>query len=54
MDSFTVGEIWHERNQREPAQIWLRDVVLTLAQEGMQVRSQLLQNRRKSIREGSA
>ena len=54
MDSFTVGEIWHERNQREPAQIWLRDVVLTLAQEGMQVRSKRLRNRRKSIREGSA
>jgi len=54
MDGFTVGQIWHERNQREPAQVWLRDVVLMLAQKGMEVRSQLLQNRRKSIREGAA
>ncbi len=30
---FTVGEIWHERNQREPAHQWLREVVLGLAQE---------------------
>lgn len=28
---FTVGEIWHERNRREPAHIWLRDAVLQLA-----------------------
>ena len=54
MDGFTVGQIWHERNQREPAQVWLREVVLMLAQKGMEVRSQLLQNRRKSDREGSA
>jgi len=54
MDGFTVGQIWHERNQRDPAQIWLREVVLMLAQKGMEVRSQLLQNRRKSDREGSA
>jgi len=32
LDGFTVGQIWHERNEREPAQIWLRDVVLKLAQ----------------------
>ena len=32
---FTVGEIWHERNQRDPAQQWLRDVLLELAQEPM-------------------
>jgi DNA-binding transcriptional LysR family regulator len=38
MESFTVGQIWHERNQREPAQVWLRDVVLKLAQKGMQAR----------------
>jgi len=29
---FTVGEVWHERNQREPAQQWLREVVFELAQ----------------------
>ncbi len=29
---FTVGEMWHERNQRDPAQRWLRDVLLQLAQ----------------------
>jgi DNA-binding transcriptional LysR family regulator len=33
IDGFTVGQIWHERNQREPAQLWLRDVVLELAQK---------------------
>ncbi|MCX7142139.1 MAG: LysR family transcriptional regulator [Proteobacteria bacterium] len=42
LDSFTVGQIWHERNQREPAQAWLRDVVLTLAQKGMQARAKAL------------
>jgi DNA-binding transcriptional LysR family regulator len=31
MEAFTVGEIWHERNQRDPAQQWLRDVLLQLA-----------------------
>ena len=30
---FTVGEMWHERNQRDPAQQWLRDVLLELAQK---------------------
>lgn len=30
---FTVGEMWHERNQRDPAQQWLRDVLLELSQE---------------------
>lgn len=35
----SVGQVWHERNQREPAQIWLREVVLKLAQKGMQGRS---------------
>jgi len=39
MDGFTVGQIWHERNQREPAQLWLREVMLDLAQKGMQARS---------------
>jgi DNA-binding transcriptional LysR family regulator len=38
----SVGQVWHERNQREPAQIWLREVVLKLAQKGMQSRSKLL------------
>ena len=33
VEGFTVGEIWHERNQREPAQQWLRDVLLELARE---------------------
>ena len=33
LEGFTVGEIWHERNQRDPAQQWLRDVLLELAQE---------------------
>jgi DNA-binding transcriptional LysR family regulator len=33
VEGFTVGEIWHERNQREPAQQWLRDVLLDLVQE---------------------
>jgi DNA-binding transcriptional LysR family regulator len=33
IEGFTVGQIWHERNQREPAQRWLRDVVLELAQK---------------------
>jgi len=32
IESFTVGQIWHERNQREPAQLWLREVLLELAQ----------------------
>jgi DNA-binding transcriptional LysR family regulator len=30
---FTVGQIWHERNQREPAQLWLREVLLELARK---------------------
>ena len=30
---FTVGQIWHERNQREPAQQWLRKSLLELAHE---------------------
>ena len=30
---FTVGQIWHERNQREPAQQWLRKLLLELAQK---------------------
>jgi DNA-binding transcriptional LysR family regulator len=33
IEGFTVGQIWHERNQREPAQLWLRDMLLELAQE---------------------
>ncbi|MBK5104481.1 MAG: LysR family transcriptional regulator [Burkholderiales bacterium] len=33
IESFTVGEIWHERNQLDPAQQWLRDVLLELAQQ---------------------
>ena len=33
IEGFTVGEIWHERNQRDPAQQWLRDVLLELAQK---------------------
>ena len=40
--ALSVGQVWHERNQREPAQIWLREVVLKLAQKGMQARSKLL------------
>ncbi len=33
LQGFTVGEIWHERSAREPAQQWLRDVLLELAQK---------------------
>jgi len=33
VEGFTVGQIWHERNQREPAQLWLREVLLELAQK---------------------
>jgi len=33
LQKFTVGEIWHERNERDPAQQWLRDVLAELAQE---------------------
>ena len=33
LQGFTVGEIWHERNQRDPAQQWLRDLLLTLAEK---------------------
>jgi DNA-binding transcriptional LysR family regulator len=33
IEGFTVGQIWHERNQREPAQLWLREVLLQLAQK---------------------
>jgi DNA-binding transcriptional LysR family regulator len=33
IEGFTVGEIWHERNERDPAQQWLRDVLAELAQK---------------------
>ena len=33
LQKFTVGEMWHERNERDPAQQWLRDVLVELAQE---------------------
>jgi DNA-binding transcriptional LysR family regulator len=33
LQEFTVGEMWHERNERDPAQQWLRDVLVELAQE---------------------
>lgn len=33
LEKFTVGEMWHERNERDPAQQWLRDVLVELAQE---------------------
>ena len=33
IEGFTVGQIWHERNQREPAQLWLREILLELAQQ---------------------
>jgi DNA-binding transcriptional LysR family regulator len=33
IEGFTVGQIWNERNQREPAQLWLREVLLELAQK---------------------
>ncbi|MBI5909959.1 MAG: LysR family transcriptional regulator [Betaproteobacteria bacterium] len=33
IEGFTVGQIWHERNQREPAQLWLREKLLALAQK---------------------
>ncbi len=33
IQGFTVGEIWHERNQRDPAQQWLRDLLPELAQK---------------------
>ena len=42
MDDFTVGQIWHERNQREPAQVWLRDVMLKVAQHKMHMRGKPL------------
>ena len=32
LEDFSVGQIWHERNQREPAQLWLRETLLDLAQ----------------------
>ena len=32
LEGLTVAQIWHERNEREPAQVWLRDVILELAQ----------------------
>ncbi len=36
LGGFTVGEMWHERNQRAPAQLWLRDLLLELAQKAPQ------------------
>ncbi len=33
LQPFTVGEIWHERSQRDPAQQWLRSIVLELVKE---------------------
>lgn len=33
IEGFTVGQIWHERNQRDPAQQWLREVLAELAQK---------------------
>ena len=33
LEGFTVGEMWHERSQRDPAQQWLREVLTRLAQE---------------------
>jgi len=33
IEAFTVGEIWHERNDRDPAQKWLRDLLQELALE---------------------
>jgi DNA-binding transcriptional LysR family regulator len=33
IEGFTVGEMWHERNERDPAQQWLREVLLELAQK---------------------
>lgn len=33
LQKFNVGEMWHERNERDPAQQWLRDVLVGLAQE---------------------
>ena len=32
IEGFTVGEMWHARSEPEPAQQWLRDVLLELAQ----------------------
>ena len=32
LQEFAVGEMWHERNERDPAQQWLRDVLVELAQ----------------------
>jgi DNA-binding transcriptional LysR family regulator len=32
LQEFAVGEMWHERNERDPAQQWLRDVLVDLAQ----------------------
>ena len=33
LEGFTVGEIWHERNQRDPAQQWLREILAELSQQ---------------------
>ena len=33
LESFSVGEIWHDRTERDPAQQWLRDVLLELARQ---------------------
>ena len=33
IEGFTVAQMWHERNQRDPAQQWLREVLTQLAQE---------------------
>jgi DNA-binding transcriptional LysR family regulator len=33
LQKFTVGEMWHERNERDSAQQCLRDVLVVLAQE---------------------
>lgn len=36
LQNFTVGEMWHERSEHDPAQQWLRDVLVTLAREPAQ------------------
>lgn len=33
IEGFTVASIWHERNHRDPAQAWLRELLLELAQK---------------------
>lgn len=33
IEGFTVAALWHERNHRDPAQRWLRELLWELAQK---------------------